>query len=449
MPMRFGPLITPRALACFAATLLVAAFLVNTQVAYGSPAHVDREFGSDGVEFLPSSLDASTGMALSGDGRVIVVEKGEKLAALLPSGHLDPEFGEGGYAHLTGPKAARVYGYSVAVDPQGRPVVVGRASTATESKEGRDEPLVERFTPAGQPDPEFGGGLGYVTSNFGLPPRPEGGPRQATLYGAAFDSTGRITLWGQSRVGTALAHFTATPYGIEQNFLARLEPSGQVDPSFAENGLYPQAVGGAWAVEPDGGVVVASSPHSKVSSFLRLGEDGRLDAAFAEGGRIQYPENFRASVLVDSSDRTIIARRVEGVHGRLPNGMTFERLLPDGSPDPEFGHGGNTTVRIPQFSYAELALDEEGRVLMAVSLKERGPVGESKGLAVVRLGPDGSLDESFGHDGLIRIKLPGTHYFANPEGGLSVSGGKAAFEADYCSEKKCRTIIVMVDLGTE
>jgi hypothetical protein len=97
---------------------------------------------------------------------------------------------------------------------------------------------------------------------------------------------------------------------------------------------------------------------------------------------------------------------------------------------------------------AELTLDDQGRILMAVSLKHRGVLGEPTGLAVVRLSADGRLDRSFGHEGMIRIPYPDeAHVWVYSEG-FDVRGDQAAIGASYCPRHGgCQPSVTMVDLG--
>ncbi len=76
-----------------------------------------------------------------------------------------------------------------------------------------------------------------------------------------------------------------------------------------------------------------------------------------------------------------------------------KRLLPSGRTDRSFGFNGRAKVSIPgwKLSGQDVALDSSGRVLVSVD----GVPDESPGRhLVVRLDPDGSMDESFSEDGI-------------------------------------------------
>jgi uncharacterized delta-60 repeat protein len=386
-------------------------------------------------------------VSLFGDGRVLVGAAHE-LLALLPSGRIDPSFGEGGYARYVGPNAEGAAVTTVAVDPRGRPIVLGSAAVG-QAPEGF-EPFIERFTAAGTLDREFGEGSGYLASGLGLPPPAYGESPQASLEQVSFASLGHIVLRGRSRIGTRLLRFTELPTEVEESFLARLGESGQLDTSFADGGLFLGLTNASrWAVAP-GGSMVVSSPSAQANSILRLSEGGVPDEGFGAGGYFSNPAGTtRDSLLVDSMDRTIAYSYVQGVRHRLPNGLLIRRLLSDGSRDPSFGTGGAIRVRISRFDRADLALDDHDRILMAVSLKERGEFGEPNGLALVRLRTDGRVDRSFGHDGMIRVPFPEKPDSSVEMEGIDVRGDQVAISATYCPRLgNCRPSVALVDLGS-
>lgn len=432
------------------AMLALLGSLAGPAAGQAAAAHLDRDFGSGGIRFLSSSLRETTGVALVGDGRVVVGGE-EEIVALLPSGRLDPGFGNGGRARsVQWPAgAAEIYGF--AVDSAGRPVTVGGFSTYSQAQSRwvKQEPLVQRFTSAGRLDRGFGGGDGYVLSELGLPPAPrEGGDPRAYVDDVAFDSSGRIVLTGFSMNGVT----AGSPGDAEGLFLARLEESGRVDRSFARSGLYwlpgPGAADTPWAVGP-GGRVVYGALGDNARSILRLAENGTPDERFGKSGYASYPRGTSyGPLLVDPKERTIASGYLRGIEHKRPNGILIRRLGPDGSLDRSFGRGGAVSLRIPRFWVADMALDERGRLLVAVSLKARGAVGEPKELALVRLRTDGSLDKTFGREGMIRIPFPGKPYPSVYLEGMDVRGGKAAISATHCgSQEECRPVVALVDLG--
>jgi hypothetical protein len=204
-----------------------------------------------------------------------------------------------------------------------------------------------------------------------------------------------------------------------------------------------------WAIGPQNQVTIATErPHHRYEfSLLRLAEDGRPEPRFGKGGRAPFPPGVESSpLLVDSRGRTIVEHYLQGVEHRKPNGIAISRLRPDGSLDRSFGDDGVERFRLRRFYTADLALDDRDRILMAISLKEPREIGEPNDLALMRLGRDGKPDKSFGQGGLLRIPFPQPHRFIYMEG-FNVRGAQAAIGATNCGAN-CEPIVALVDLGT-
>jgi uncharacterized delta-60 repeat protein len=100
--------------------------------------------------------------------------------------------------------------------------------------------------------------------------------------------------------------------------VARLTETGQLDPSFGENGLTIAhfatgiSVASAAALAPDGSIVVAgATPRGNgMSSFsvVRFTKTGALDSSFGEAGRKLLSDGGLAQVIaVDADARAVVA----------------------------------------------------------------------------------------------------------------------------------------------
>jgi uncharacterized delta-60 repeat protein len=411
--------------------------------------HLDRDFGSGGLRYLPPSFGATRGAALLPDGRIVVGGE-ERVLALLPSGRIDAGFGNGGYAPIVNPGSESVETSGVSVDPRGRPVVIASLFDTELGPDGTVtgaglRSIVERYTASGELDAGFGGGSGYAVNDFGLPPAPASEMPYVIADEAAFGPDGGIFLYGSYTIGTTQGK--VGPNLVSAAFLAHLSASGQWDRSFAAGGVLrwegPSAIG-APTVGPGGEVFVPVSDRG--GSVLRLRANGKTDTRFGKSGYAVYPRGTSSSpVLVDSRKRIVVFGYLSGVEHRLPNGFLVRRLRSDGSLDRSFGNGGAVTLRLPRSYVAELALDERGRILVAISLKARGPAGEPEDLTLLRLRTDGRIDRSFGRDGQVAIPFAGrpSVYLE----GLDVRGGEALVSARYCGHGPCRPVLALVDLG--
>src|SRR5262249_19962743 len=134
-----------------------------------------------------------------------------------------------------------------------------------------------RFQPDGQPDLTFGGGDGFVSTDFG-----HDGSDHA--YAVALQKDGRILLAGE----------TEDAAGIPDFGLARYLPDGTLDASLGQDGRATTAFGGGayvagLAIQPDGRILAAGAAyHSGSSDFAlaRYRKNGRPDPSFGKGGKV-------------------------------------------------------------------------------------------------------------------------------------------------------------------
>ena len=172
---------------------------------YTPAGQLDPTFGTGG--FTTSTVgDVATGVALTPDGHLVIcgytVGAGGShdflLARFRADGTLDTTFGDHG-AVRTDVLGGDDYAENLVVDPAGRIVLVGRATSPTIL----DLALV-RYTAAGAPDPGFGGD-GIVTADFH--------GRGEFGQDVALDAAGRIVAAGYTANGgdTEFALLRASP----------------------------------------------------------------------------------------------------------------------------------------------------------------------------------------------------------------------------------------------
>ena len=237
----------------------------------------DDSFGDGGV-FLSETESEALGVARAADGSFLLAgsafsASGDGSLAvqkITADGEPDTTFGPpggNGLAQVTFP-AGNSGGEGVAPLPDGRVLVSGSTITAASDHAF----ALARFTPAGAPDPTFGGGSGTVTTGVG-----------AGVNGEAADvalaADGKIVAAGSSGPG--------------QFAVGRWLPDGTPDPAFGSGGtvITPILEGQARSVfaMPDGRVIAAGRAIEGVSSLFavaRYRPDGSLDPGFGTGGTV-------------------------------------------------------------------------------------------------------------------------------------------------------------------
>jgi len=326
---------------------------------FNADGSLDSSFSFDGMATIDfdngTGQDLGNGIALQANGKIVVVgttagadssSANFAVASLNSDGTLDLAFGAGtGKTTIefdlnagSGADAAS----GVAIEPDGKIVIVGSASTPTGS-----DVAVGRLLADGTRDSGFNL-TGKVTFGFALAGATA---ENDSATGVAVDSQGRIVL---SATAVELSPESQRVFAA-----ARLTPSGQLDADFHSNGR----------------TTIAFDPGTGVSGALATG--------------LVIQRNDGAIVLAGLANSSSSA---------TPNSdIAVVRLLPDGSPDASFGIGGKTLVAYDLESSGQdlafgVAQQSDGRLLLA-GLSVGTPIQYA---TLTRLVHDGSLDPSFG-----------------------------------------------------
>jgi uncharacterized delta-60 repeat protein len=215
---------------------------------------------------------------------------------------------------------------------------------------------------------------------------------------------------------------------------------GQLDPSFGHGGRVLFGHGSSFAksgydavaLEPDGAAVFAGHTESIQRKFVQRSlliqrrlPDGRLDPSFHRV--VDGEAGFGSTPLALQPDGDILYSGGESYTG------TVKRLLPDGRADATFGKEGTADVPLDP-SY--LAVDPEGRIVVAGGAPVGGDCHDcvpKPVVAVARLDPVGTLDRSFGTEGMLIVNSPhdvygeATGLALEPDGSIVLRGGGRLF----------------------
>jgi uncharacterized delta-60 repeat protein len=153
-----------------------------------------------------------------------------------------------------------------------------------------------------------------------------------------------------------------------------------------------------WRLTPRGRIVAAGRTGGDARFALaRYKPDGSLDPSFGIGGEVttKIGASYAGSVAIDSQGRIVVAAYTD-------RSFRFRliRFLPDGSLDPSFGGDGTVLSAILGYSGGgpSVTIDNQDRVVVAgASDDELDPF--RRYLAVARYKTDGTLDPSFGNGG--------------------------------------------------
>ncbi len=218
----------------------------------------------------------------------------------------------------------------------------------------------------------------------------------------------------------------AAGYYLNGNYynsvVVRYNTNGTLDNTFGSDGIAALQVGASHnfaqsvAVQSDGKIVIAGYSLSGSNynfALVRYNTDGSLDDSFGKGGIVITPvetSGFAYSVLILNSKKIIAS----GYAWNGSNyGTAFARYNSDGTLDNTFGKNGlvfTQTENANLFAYSS-AIQKDGKII-AAGYKE---IGSDYQFVLIRYNPDGSLDKSFGTGGIL-----------NTRSGTSVDYGRAA-----------------------
>lgn len=197
---------------------------------------------------------------------------------------------------------------------------------------------------------------------------------------------------------------------------------GGLDPSFGTDGtaLYDfetadnETISQAFseAVLPSGKLVVAGSNGSDMLA-TQLTSSGALDPTFGTGGADEFSVQVQGaaisvvkSVLVESNGDLLLVGNADS----MPSYPAIIRLLPDGSVDPSFGNDGLVVLSAMNVQAAALAPD--GNIVLAGT----GSVFSPSCLMLTQVTASGAVDTGFGSGGTVcdqtDTQLPGNEQSA-------------------------------------
>ena len=357
---------------------------------------LDLFFGQAGrvtIDFNRST-DRASAVAIQTDGKLVaggfafsngVVPTSIDLFALVrlnSDGTLDNSFGTGG-------KATTDFGGAVneikalAIQSDGKIVAAGFVQG---NLTGYDFGLA-RFNSNGSLDSTFGLGGKVQTDFSGF---------SDFAYSVIVRPDGKIVVGGSSQ----------TVRGFDFA-LARYNANGSLDSTFGSGGKVTldffsredEAL--AIAEQSDGKIVavgyVGGSGNLEDFGLARFNADGSVDSTFGTEGKVATDFGFRDKIfaVVIQPDGKIVGAGYAGDSTDLNYGFALARYSANGSRDKTFGDKGKVVTRFSgrRDEAHALALDRAGRLIAA------GLV--NIGFAVARYGIDGSLDLTFGTNGIV------------------------------------------------
>ncbi|MCJ7545855.1 MAG: hypothetical protein MUP30_03355 [Deltaproteobacteria bacterium] len=383
----------------------------------------------------PKNSEWGRAVAIQPDGKLVVLGvsyNGKKHQILVlrfnSDGTRDNTFGVGGVFIYGEKSKGNNYGSGVALQPDGKIIVVGD-SYYDKSR----EVLVLRCNSDGSLDNSFGKG-GVATY------RSQTKENKDLSFGVKLQSDARIVVVGSTHNGKNY-----------EPMILRYNRDGSLDSSFGKGGVVTykglsdaNVWGRAVAIQHDGRIVMVGVSYTTKKCdvvTVRYNADGSLDKGFGEGGVAPSTcppggRDWGRSIAMQPDGKIIVAGNTRlGVNTNI----LLLRYNANGKPDTTFGRGGIASYQslVKKGNWGQsVALLPDGKILI-VGNSLSGPKKEAY---IARCNSDGTMDSSFGKEGLVLANCPpdnnnwGFAVTTQPDGKIIVVG--------YAQSGKNRDILV-------
>jgi uncharacterized delta-60 repeat protein len=228
------------------------------------------------------------------------------------------------------------------------------------------------------------------------PPEPTVDPTFAAGAVVAADAEGSV-VQPDGRILVA-GHTGDLAAGTSAGVLQRFNPDGTPDGTFGKGGQVVTADGTdayyAVRVAPDGTIVVAGTAGGNFA-VTRFKANGAPDRSFGTGGRAEadFGGADVAYAVAVGADGSVVAGGASATTSGGGTSFALARFLADGSPDVFFGDNGRSLLLNSPGDQAigGVAVQTDGKIVAAGSSGGR--------VTVVRVGPDGLQDATYGVNG--------------------------------------------------
>jgi uncharacterized delta-60 repeat protein len=373
------------------------------------------------------TLFGPMGMAVQPDGKFVIdsddFNTGGLLSRFTPAGFLESTFRNGGddifggYSNSTGP---------VAIQPDGK-ILVGTATWIETVIDGESKFVsvfgAYRFDPTGAID------LSFTNSPFSFPrfiyagggalSKPANNNYGYTTPAMALQADGKIVLATRSKDDNRM-------------IVTRHNPSGTTDTTFGTNGYvytstYPGHISTptSMGIQSDGKIVVAGNdtPSDQSTSdftIVRYNTNGTLDTSFDGDGiaRVNFVgnSNDHANAMKIQADGKIVLAGYSDL-ANYSNKFALARLNTNGSLDTSFGNNGlvSTNFSVLRDDVGkDMVIQANGKIVVVGKTSILTNSYRTSKFGLARYNTNGSLDTTFGTGGLVTTSFTGhTNIVAN------------------------------------
>jgi uncharacterized delta-60 repeat protein len=390
------------------------------------PSGLDPNFGTEGKASSEAFGGDRSAMALQSDGKIVMVGGTFSdfiLARFNANGTLDTSFDADGKVTTDMVTDEQEEALGVAIQADGKIVVVGY--TGTPGSGGPANFALARYNADGSLDGTFGSGGKVVSGVLG------------NAYAVAVQPDGRIVVAGEVSIANG-ADFS--------NFaVARYNANGTLDAGFGSAGQLTTDFGGGTntarniVLQANGAIIVSGEPFgtfagSDHTDIVRYDANGNPDPSFGTGGKVTLNgARVGEGLALQNDGKLVLAGTIDvTVPPAFPGSVTefaLMRLNANGSPDEAFGTVSTAISDGERDSAKAVALQGDGKIVVAGRSSNT-----NTDFAVARYNTDGTIDTTFGNEGMLTIDFfgftdIGESVMVQPDGRI-VLGGLARDNVD-------------------
>jgi uncharacterized delta-60 repeat protein len=383
---------------------------VNTAPSFSEatfPSIVTTDFGGTG--------DGGNAILLQADGKLLVAGSSNvngdnnadfAVARYNLDGSLDTSFSSDGKVTTDLGSGFSDYGISTALQTDGKILVAG--TTYTNHNNTSSDISLVRYNADGSLDSSFGTG-GIVNANVG-----------------GYDNGNSVAIQADGKI--LVAGNSSDAGGSNYDFsLFRYNTDGSLDTSFSSDGIVTTNLGGAndYAVssliQADGKIILFGQTDAGGGgsnfALVRYNADGSLDTSFAGTGIVNTnigAQDAASSATLEADGKILVVGQIWN-NAYSSSDIALVRYNADGSLDTSFGGTGKVTINIGARDYGSaITVEADGKILVAGTTS--GSNNQNRDFVLIRYNPDGSLDSSFGNQGIVKTNV-----------------GSSATDSDYAS----------------
>lgn len=422
----------------FFVIILFCSFLLDAQ-----DGSFDASFDSDGIVItdIGTDKDNLTDILIQQDGKIVAVgstnipgpfsQSEICIVRYNPDGTLDTSFDTDGKVITQLSSGGNEEGNAVAIQSDGKIVVVGQSPGTI-----YDEIIILRFNTNGSLDSTFGNN-GLVIADINS--------KDDVSFDVLIQPDGKIVITASTRFGTT------------ESFLLRYNIDGSLDNTFGNTGVgwIQDALARKMAIHSDGKIVVAC-PYligsTGVFYTVRFDTSGNYDNSYGTTGKIITDITSgvdQATCISIQGDGKIIAAgsSSDGTN----HSFSLVRYNSDGSIDETFSDDGIVITPIGSSNAIINSIDiqSDGKI---VATGYAAMNGNTINIAIVRYNSNGSLDNTFGSNGILTPSIgtsssQGQSVLIQQNGKILVGGSASKSNQDFMLARFNSSVDLLIDIN--